>query len=322
MLEYMTYKKVKKHKAEKAAQEDAANRDESSASTSRRAHSEEQVRPGAPVLNPEDEAFLERLLSDEGPRPPLPPRMKTPDVDWTSDLDASSTFGPSRSEAEHIKDRKGKGKEDAKPGRLSMLISRVRGGDKLDRDDLPPSELVKEEKRESNDVGRILDRLNLSTKNNKVIPTSAESSDLLNRFTLVFKDLANGVPTAYGDLVKLIEDREGTLNKGFNKLPKSLQKLVMQLPEKVTGALGPEVLLAAASAQGIHAEKGSSMKDQAGKIFVPKNIMQLVTKPGAVIGMLKAIVNALRVRWPAFIGMNVIWSVALFRKSSGDPEKK
>jgi hypothetical protein len=90
----------------------------------------------------------------------------------------------------------------------------------------------------------------------------------------------------------------------------------MQLPEKVTGNFAPEIMLAAAHAQGIKAEKGNGLKDQAGKIFMPKNIMELVTKPGAIIGMLKAIVNALRLRWPAFIGMNVIWSVALFCKSS------
>lgn len=311
MIEYMTYKKVKKNKAEKAAKEEAARKGETSA--------EGGAEPGTPVLNAADESYLERLLNDEGPRPPLPPRTKTPDLEWVSDLDASSTFGPSQDEAENMKAKKKaavleKDQDEAKPGRIQRLLSRRhknKDTDLVKAGDLPPDE----KEREVSDVSRILERLNLSTKNNKVIPTSVDSSDLLNRFTLIFKDLANGVPTAYGDLVGLIQDREGTLNKGFNKLPKSLQKMVMQLPEKVTGNFAPEIMLAAAHAQGIKAEKGAGLKDQAGKIFMPKNIMQMVTKPGAVIGMLKAIVNALRLRWPAFIGMNVIWSVALFCKS-------
>lgn len=306
MLEYITYKKMKKHKAEKAAKEETSG--------SKTMPPKDGDEPETPVLDPADESFLERLLNDEGPRPPLPPRMKTPDVDWVSDLDASSTFGPGREEADAAKGKKKaavleKDQDDSKPGRLSRLLSRRKKNNEL----VKPEDLPADEKeREVSDVTRILDRLNLSTKNNKVVPLTSDSSDLLNRFTLIFKDLANGVPTAYDDLVNLIQDREGTLNKGFNKLPKSLQKLVMQLPEKVTGNFAPEIMLAAAHAQGIKAEKGTGLKDQAGKIFMPKNIMELVTKPGAVIGMLKAIVNALRVRWPAFIGMNVIWSVALF----------
>lgn len=314
MLEYITYKKVKKHKAEKAAREEAERMGGSSSHDGKHGRIKDTAEPGTPVLDPADESFLENLLNDEGPRPPLPPRMKTPDVDWVSDMEASSTLEPSREEAEDVKGKKKQVLEkerekEEKPGRLSRLFSRKHKDTELVKaGDLPSDE----KEREVGDVQRILNRLNLSTKNNKVVPLTADSSDLLNRFTQIFKDLANGVPTAYGDLVGLFEDREGTLSKGFNKLPKSLQKLVMQLPEKVTGNFAPEIMLAAAHAQGIKAEKGNGLKDQAGKIFMPKNIMELVTKPGAIIGMLKAIVNALRVRWPAFIGMNVIWSVALF----------
>jgi hypothetical protein len=47
-------------------------------------------------------------------------------------------------------------------------------------------------------------------------------------------------------------------------------------------------------------------------MFLPQNLLELVTKPGALVGMLRAIVSALQTRWPAFIGVNVIWSVALF----------
>jgi hypothetical protein len=44
-------------------------------------------------------------------------------------------------------------------------------------------------------------------------------------------------------------------------------------------------------------------------------LKDLVTKPGAVVSLLKAIMNALKLRWPAFMGTNVLLSLALFGKS-------
>ncbi|KAG5936893.1 hypothetical protein E4U59_004746 [Claviceps monticola] len=171
-----------------------------------------------------------------------------------------------------------------------------------------------EQEKEKKDLSKVLDRLNLSVKNNKVIST--DSSAALTSFTNVFKDLVNGVPTACDDLMSIIDDKDGALAKGFDKLPKSLQKLVTQLPDKITASLGPELLAAAAAAsQGLKAETGGGggggLKSAAKSMFVPANLAQLVRKPGAVVGMLRAIVEVLKTRWPAFIGMNVIWGVAL-----------
>ncbi|KAG6198025.1 hypothetical protein E4U35_007201 [Claviceps purpurea] len=121
--------------------------------------------------------------------------------------------------------------------------------------------------------------------------------------------------------MSIIDDKDGALAKGFDKLPKSLQKLVTQLPDKITASLGPELLAAAAASQGLKAETGGGggggggagggLKSAAKSMFVPANLAQLVRKPGAVVGMLRAIVEVLKTRWPAFIGMNVIWGVAL-----------
>ena len=47
------------------------------------------------------------------------------------------------------------------------------------------------------------------------------------------------------------------------------------------------------------------------KFFSLKN---LVIKPGAVAGMLRTIINFLKLRFPAFMGINVLWSLALFGK--------
>lgn len=83
----------------------------------------------------------------------------------------------------------------------------------------------------------------------------------------------------------------------------------------MTKSIGPEMLAAAAEKHGLNskyanmAAKGAS---KAGlKVRVP-SLKDLVTKPGAVAGMLKAIMNFLKLRFPAFLGMNVLYSLALF----------
>lgn len=353
MLEYFTYKKVKKHREEKKAKEEAEkvertepSQDAGSAKTEgvkedllRRNKSKrhdqngqrrpedisrsDSERPRGAVLDREDEEFLSLFLSDDGPAPPLPERPKTPELEWltdTSDVDidragSKKGKGKDKDKAEEKGKEKEKAKGDKKPNRISLLFSKhKKGGDTLKPEDAQVTEA--EVKREEADINNVLDRLNLSAKNNAAVPLTKESSELLQKFTQIFKDLANGVPTAYDDLVGLIKDRDGAITKGFEKLPGSLQKLVMQLPEKITNSLGPEILAAAAKSQGINAKSGAGLKDTAQSMFMPQNLLELLTKPGALVGMLRAIVTALKTRWPAFIGVNVLWSVALFRKST------
>lgn len=58
MLEYFTYKKIKKHQAEKKAQEHIKS----------------------PLITEEDEHFLTRIVSAEGTPPPLPERPRSTEV--------------------------------------------------------------------------------------------------------------------------------------------------------------------------------------------------------------------------------------------------
>ncbi|GAB0139245.1 hypothetical protein EsDP_00007458 [Epichloe bromicola] len=336
MIEYFTYKKVKKHKAEKAAKEDARKEAEASrlsetgpidvADASRaekhHRHTHDNDHDRA-VIRPGDESFLEELIaSDDAQGPPLPPRLYSRDLDWPSDNEEASarpsiqttttTTAAAAAAAATTTDTSPKDKEAKKQGRLSSLFSRKKQPPNiLLRPNTPatgPTTLAEQEKEEK-DLSKVLDRLNLSVKNNKVIST--DSSAAITSFTNVFKDLVNGVPTAYDDLMSIIEDKDGALARGFDKLPSSLKKLVTQLPDKITSTLGPELLAAAAASQGIKAETSGGLKGTAKNVFMPANLTQLVTKPGAIVGMLKAIVGVLRTRWPAFIGLNVIWGVAL-----------
>lgn len=353
MLEYFGYKQYKKYKTEKEAKEAAATDGNNGAtqppasrpSPSRRQTSSRSLSPAgsaatdrtgggaAPVLDRRDEAFFRRILSDPGAedsddehlRPPLPPRSKTPEYTWESDESRRAASWkeetPKKAATVAVDQPKADGK---KPNKIAFLFSKVRGGDK-DKQLAPvkPATMTPEEEaREKDDLSRVLDDLNLSAKNNKAIPLSAESSELVRQFTLALKDLVNGVPTAVDDIKRLVEDKDGTIKKSFDKLPNGMKKLVTNLPDKFTASLGPEVLAAAAKSQGIHQAEvgaGETVKGAAKRVFTPSTLSDLVTKPGAVVGMLKAIVNALKLRWPAFIGTNAIISVALFRESSLNP---
>lgn len=352
MLEYFSYKKIKKHRAEKERreQEEAAkaeSKGETNAGSSttpaaatpptktatlpRASHDKGKHKATeTPVLDAEDESFFARLTSGnaslvdlddaEGDRPPLPPRIKTPDLSWDSDSESFIRDGAGSKSADSNpmpKDAsKSKKKESAAANlgrRISVLVRRPTRSKSPKPSNLavPEPEAAKEQ----DDLSRVLEDLSLSAKGSKAFSMSPEISELVSRFTLILKDLVNGVPTAAGDLKNLLDDRDGTLAKGFDKLPGSMKKLVAQLPEKVTGVLGPEVAAAAAKSQGKEAPEGEGsegLKATAKMLLLPKNLTDLVTKPGAIVGMLKAIMNALKLRWPAFIGTNVILSVALF----------
>ncbi|KAH6716036.1 hypothetical protein BKA61DRAFT_602397 [Leptodontidium sp. MPI-SDFR-AT-0119] len=318
MMEYFAYKKVKKHQAEKKA---AAVQQ-------------------SPLLDEKDESFLRRVISAEGTPPPLPARPHgLPEAgDFTGNASQmvvhdGNTVAEEEGHRRSSKD-KGKGKEKEneksaetdgkKHGRFAFL-SRV--GTKKHKDGLKPDTKVvtpNEAAAEENDINKVLEDLNLSAINNRAFSISDESQQVLQKFTVVLKDLVNGVPTAYDDLVGLLEDSQGTLAKSYDHLPSFLQKLVTQLPDKLTKNLAPELLAVATEAQAFNSASAAASggAEAAGgaaglgaaamKFLKPTSLKDLVTKPGAVVSMLKAIMNALKLRWPAFMGTNVLLSLGLF----------
>jgi len=285
MLEYFTYKKVKKHQAEKRARESS------------------QSRKAKPVLSAEDESFLQRIVS-EGTPPPLPERPIALNPEIVIDTENGAQLESSNG--------KGNEKEQKKSHRFSKLFIKTKEG-VIAEGNVPPAEAEREE----DDITRVLNDLNLSAVNNHAFSLSKESNELVKKFTVVLKDLVNGVPTAYDDLTNLLDDSQGTIAKSYEHLPSFLQKLVTSLPEKLTSTLAPELLAVATEAQGLNMERASAAATGgfmgAAKGFLkPNSLKDLVTKPGAVAGMLKAIMNALKLRWPAFMGTNVLLSLGLF----------
>ena len=97
-----------------------------------------------------------------------------------------------------------------------------------------------------------------------------------------------------------------------------MQKLIEKLPEKWTESLAPEMLAVAserASQSGInmeHVGKAAAAAEKMG-VNIP-SLKELVSKPAALVGMLRSIMAFLRARFPAVLGMNVLWSLALFRE--------
>ncbi|RYP41725.1 hypothetical protein DL767_000741 [Monosporascus sp. MG133] len=338
MLEYFTTKKVRKHMAEKAAKKEHLDKEKAEIKENGTPSQQkpvivskpEDVPKGTLILQEEDERFLERLASsravttDDGDETPplLPPRIKTPVLEWDSDTASFSKEAPERAEQDKGNEKgknKGKGKGKGKPAspgdgteprpnRFSFVTNLGRSISLRKKRDsassgpkpasspsaaaVPESEALTEEA----EVARVLDNLNLAATadGTRTFSLSRESAETVRRFTQVLRDLAAGVPTAYGDLVGLIEDRDGVIERSFARLPRPLKKLVAQLPDQLTSKLAPELLAVAAEAQGLSAAEGKAaagggLKGAAKSFLTPSNLQELVTKPGAVATLLKGI---------------------------------
>ncbi|KAK2873643.1 hypothetical protein FQN49_002215 [Arthroderma sp. PD_2] len=210
-----------------------------------------------------------------------------------------------------IKERKWMGETEKVDKGKGKAVDDIAAGDEV-----TSKVVAKEKKEEEHDISHVLEKLNLAAVNNRVFSISNDTQQLLEQFKQVFKDLVNGVPTAYRDLESLLTNGDQELQKSYGKLPSFLQKLVEKLPNKMTEKFAPEMLAAAssrASKSGInmqHVDKATSTAKKMG-IEVP-SLKDLAGKPAALAGLLRSIIAFLRARFPALIGMNVLWSLGLF----------
>jgi hypothetical protein len=164
----------------------------------------------------------------------------------------------------------------------------------------------------------ILDQLSLSAVNNRAFSFSRESHKLMEQFTQILKDIINGVPTAYDDLEKLLTNKDKELTDLFGKMPPFVQNLVKSLPAKMSASVLPGLAAAASEKPGADAKMmgaGSSGTKKKSKRSVPT--LKNMVKGDAVVGMLKSILNFLKLRFPTLMtGTNVLLSLAVFRKLS------
>ncbi|KAH0565301.1 hypothetical protein GP486_001301 [Trichoglossum hirsutum] len=276
----------------------------------------------SPVLSPADEQFLEQIVSREETPPPLPERHSdhiaedltgNAEQEVTENRELQPEEGHSPEKAEQA-EKKTEGRGDVKKGNKKWSFLQR----KFSKKDKKKAAEVQADTTEEQDISIALEKLNLAAEGNSAFSPSKETRELVQKFTVILKDLVNGVPTAYDDLVKFFDDSSSEIQKSYSKMPSFLQKLVSSLPTKLKTTLAPELLAVAAESQGLHpaeaatAGTGGVLKAAAGKagVAIP-TLKELVTKPSAIVGMLKAIMNVLKLRWPAFIGTNVLWSLGL-----------
>ena len=108
----------------------------------------------------------------------------------------------------------------------------------------------------------------------------------------------NGVPTAYDDLVSLFDSSFSIFEMAFEEFPSSLKELITNLPDFLT----PEVLTSIATISPALADAGKKILE----------LRALVTSPEAIIGMLKAVVNALKLRFPMLLSGSVAVGLSMF----------
>jgi uncharacterized protein YfcZ (UPF0381/DUF406 family) len=224
------------------------------------------------------------------------------------------TYKPEKEKDTTTKDKKGKAKvTEAERNELADNL--------LAAAEKSKSAEEAEVEKETQDLTKILEELNMSAVNNRVFSFSKESEELLQKFTLVLKDVVNGAPHAYDDLEKLFTDYDAQLKKMYGGLPPFLQNFVKSLPAKMTAALGPELLAASAEKPGFDGKQkagGEGSKSKKSRIpDVPKipSLKQLVSAQGAVATALRSIVNFLKFRFPALAtGTNLIMSLAVMSK--------
>ena len=90
----------------------------------------------------------------------------------------------------------------------------------------------------------------------------------------------------------------------------------------MTKGFGPEIMAAAAE----RAEKSGVSTENVGKAaaaakkmgFKPPGLKDLIGKPGAITAMMRSVMAFLRARFPAFMGINVLWFLVFFGESRGE----
>ncbi|KAI9883215.1 MAG: RHO1 GDP-GTP exchange protein 2 [Watsoniomyces obsoletus] len=283
---------------------------------------ETKERSDSPILSPKDEQFLEHIVSEDRAVSEL---NTAPEMREAGDAfdNPAQILGPKTRVDDDVETTRGKGhhhsSSQGSKNRWSILdrFNSKKSKSHHDHDHHHSKDkgtvTSKEANREEDDLSAVLEKLNLAADNNKVFSLSKESRELVRKFTLVLQDLVNGVPTAYDDLVHLLDDSQNQLEKSYKHLPPYLQKLIRSLPKKLTTTMGPEILATAAETQGLSSSEASDMKYAAKKTGVRMpSLKDMVTKPGAVAGILRAIMNFLKLRWPAFMGTSVLWSLGIF----------
>ena len=260
----------------------------------------EKKKDAVPKLTPEEMADLERLVDEV--------KEQTRDKDKDRGKGKEKEKSKDKEKEKHSKKEKS---EDKKASRLTSMFSK-KDKDK-DKQTSRPS-TPDDEAKETEELNKVLEDLDLASAGTRAFSFTRHSQELIEEFTLILKDLMNGVPTAYDDLTHLLEDQDNDLNRQYKKLPTFLQKLIAGVPKKVTNQAFGAVNAAQTSVGAKASDSSAGVMGIAQSFLTFATLKELVTNPKGVKGMLATIMSALKMRWPAFLGTNILLSLGVFSK--------
>ncbi|TQB70189.1 hypothetical protein MPDQ_000792 [Monascus purpureus] len=263
------------------------------------------LHPPEPVLSSDDEAFLQKLAAESS---------SGNGQAGAAEMELGEELNKRRGEAEAEQKAPAAALNETRRPSISGLVRTwtwVRTRSIYRKKDVTPPGKSSTNGRDE-DMTEVLDRLNLAAVNNRAFSISNETQELLWKFKLVLKDLVNGVPTAYKDLEILLRNSDKQLQQTYSKLPGFLRKLIEKLPEKWMQGLAPEAVAAASELAGSSSGNDQATATAQGTKLKLPSLRELVEKPAAITAMLRSIKAFLKARFPAAMGMNVLWSLALF----------
>ncbi|KAF8706037.1 hypothetical protein RHS03_04843, partial [Rhizoctonia solani] len=169
-------------------------------------------------------------------------------------------------------------------------------------------ELTKEQK----DLAEVLDSLNMQAGQQGIAFTTPDTKALLQQFTQIIKDLVNGVPTAYNDLIEFLESSSTQLSKEWNSLPSSFQKLIRSLPLGIP----PDVFAAMTAAAAVPTTGDQSQAETAPKSSAGPgskfNPMSFFTKTNPKTGTKsRTLPGPGQTRFPLLAGTNALMSMGI-----------
>ncbi|KAG9126652.1 hypothetical protein FRC07_002624 [Ceratobasidium sp. 392] len=199
----------------------------------------------------------------------------------------------------------------------------------------PEPELTKEQR----DLAEVLDSLDMQAGTQGMAFTTPVNRVLLHRFTQILKDIVNGVPTAYNDLIEFLDASSVHLSQEWNSLPSTFQKLIRSLPLGIPPDVFAAMTAAAAApavgepsatstTAGPSAPKPSGFASKLNPISMftktnpqtgaksrtlpgPSQIKEFLGTGGGIATLLRSILTFLRTRFPMLAGTSVLMSMGL-----------
>ncbi|KAG8742821.1 hypothetical protein FRC10_000867 [Ceratobasidium sp. 414] len=309
------------------------------------------------ALDKKDEEFLEEVV-EKSPPPPDPP---------TPAITVDSIFDENKAEWERERERKlepwgqtlkrwgtlGRaGSSGSVPKKDSVVSTPSGSGPATPSEptkpitaetaavsEATPKEPEPELTKEQRDLAEVLDSLDMQAGKQGTAFTTPVTRALLHRFTQILKDMVNGVPTAYNDLIEFLDTSSAHLSKEWNSLPASFQKLIRSLPlgippdvfaamtaaATVPTAGGPA---ATSTAAGPSTPKPSRFASKLNPISMftktnpqtgaqsrslpsPSQVKELLGTGGGIATLLRSVITFLRTRFPMLAGTNALMSMGL-----------